>query len=229
MAQRTGDGHLLLHRRAVGRRVVRDSRHALWRCGRSVGERRRVRHPGNQATTSVGDINIDQTAPTITATPDTPANAAGWNNGPVTVHFTCDDATSGVAFDACPERRDRYRADGLSTVAGSVTDRAGNTATTSVVVRIDTTTPTIVGHVTPAPNGAGWNNTDVTVSFDCTDTGSGIATAGCTAPVNVPEGREPVGHRHRDRSRREPRDDRREPDQRGRDPAAALRRTHNAG
>ena len=142
---------------------------------------------GNQSSTTVDHVSIDQTAPTITATLDTPPNAAGWNNAPVTVHFTCDDATSGVTFDGCPSDVP-VTTDGVTTVAGTVSDRAGNTASTSVTVRIDTTTPTIVGHQTPGPNGAGWNNTDVTVSFDCTDVGSGIATAGCTAPVDLIEG-----------------------------------------
>ncbi len=142
---------------------------------------------GNTSSTTVNNINIDQTPPTITASVDTPPNAAGWNNGPVTVHFTCSDATSGVAFDGCPSDVP-VTADGVTTVAGSVSDLAGNNATTSITIRIDTKVPTITAHVTPVANGAGWNNTDVTVSFDCTDEGSGIATAGCTAPVTVKEG-----------------------------------------
>ena len=42
----------------------------------------------------------------------------------------------------------------------------------------DTTPPTITGSRTPAANANGWNNTDVTVSFSCTDNpgGSGVAT-----------------------------------------------------
>jgi hypothetical protein len=103
----------------------------------------------------------------------------GWNKSAVTVHFTCADATSGIAPGVCPADQ-IVSTDGIATVSGSVVDRAGNPAATAVVVKLDTTVPGITGSQTPAPNGAGWNNTDVTVSFNCTDTGSGIATAGCT-------------------------------------------------
>ena len=40
---------------------------------------------------------------------------------------------------------------------------------------IDSTPPTIIGHRNPAANAYGWNNTDVMVSFTCTDGGSGLA------------------------------------------------------
>ena len=39
----------------------------------------------------------------------------------------------------------------------------------------DGTPPTITATLTPPPNAADWNNTDVTVTFECTDSGSGIA------------------------------------------------------
>ena len=142
---------------------------------------------GNGATAHVTGINIDLSPPTITASVSPAANLAGWNNSAVTVHFTCSDATSGIAPGACPADQ-TVSTDGTATVAGSVADRAGNTATTSVVVKLDTSRPVITGAHTPAPNGAGWNNTDVTVSFTCTDTGSGIATAGCTGPITATEG-----------------------------------------
>lgn len=40
----------------------------------------------------------------------------------------------------------------------------------------DGTPPTISANVEPPPNVAGWNNTDVTVTYECADSGSGIAT-----------------------------------------------------
>ena len=58
------------------------------------------------------------------------------------------------------------------------------TATDTVQVTVqDTTDPTIVGSRTPAANANGWNNTDVTVSFECDDTGSGIAS--CSDPTTL--------------------------------------------
>jgi len=50
-----------------------------------------------------------------------------------------------------------------------------NTSTDPVVepatVEVDTTKPVITGSRAPLPNSFGWNNTDVTVSFSCADTG----------------------------------------------------------
>jgi hypothetical protein len=49
--------------------------------------------------------------------------------------------------------------------------------TASVDCTADTTKPTITASATPAANANGWNNTGVTVSFTCTDAGSGVDTA----------------------------------------------------
>ena len=56
----------------------------------------------NSATATYNGINVDQTAPTISASVAPTPNANGWNDGSVTVHFTCSDATSGLASGACP-------------------------------------------------------------------------------------------------------------------------------
>src|SRR5271167_1464991 len=45
------------------------------------------------------------------------------------------------------------------------------------------TPPIISGSVSPQPNAAGWNNSNVTVSFTCSDEASGIAS--CPSPVRV--------------------------------------------
>jgi hypothetical protein len=47
----------------------------------------------------------------------------------------------------------------------------------------DTTPPIIAASATPGPNANGWNNGNVTVTFACSDAGSGIAT--CPDPVPV--------------------------------------------
>ena len=142
---------------------------------------------GNSSSATVAGINIDQVPPVITATLAPVPNLAGWNNSAVVVHFTCSDDTSGITPGGCPADQ-TVSTDGLTTVSGSVSDLAGNSAATSVVVKVDTVAPGIVGSQTPAANAAGWNNTNVAVSFNCTDLGSGIATAGCTAPVSLGEG-----------------------------------------
>ena len=60
-------------------------------------------------------------------------------------------------------------------VSGTGTDIAKNTATLDVTLNIDKTPPTLTSASDPAPNINGWNNTDVTVSFECLDATSGIA------------------------------------------------------
>ncbi len=52
-----------------------------------------------------------------------------------------------------------------------------------VATNVDVTPPVITTAITPAPNANGWNRTNVTVSFTCADTGSGVAS--CPAPVTV--------------------------------------------
>jgi hypothetical protein len=54
---------------------------------------------------------------------------------------------------------------------------------TAEITGIDETPPEIVAAASPAPNAAGWNNSDVTVSFTCYDKTSGIDF--CSAPAHV--------------------------------------------
>jgi len=128
---------------------------------------------GNITTTTVSGINIDKTAPTITAT-RTLANANGWNNTDVKIHYTCTDTLSGAS---CP-MDDILSNDGANqSVTKSSTDRAGNTASITVSdINIDKTAPTITAERTPTANVNGWNNSNVTVMYACTDGLSGVAS-----------------------------------------------------
>jgi hypothetical protein len=135
--------------------------------------------------TEVGDSNpevltVEGTAAALAITASlTPApNARGWNNTSVTVAFQCSGGTAPLA---CPASQTVTGETAGQVVSGTVTDASGATANTSVTVKIDLTRPQITAAASPAPNGAGWNNTAVKVAFTCSDSLSGIAV--CPAPV----------------------------------------------
>jgi probable HAF family extracellular repeat protein len=129
-------------------------------------------------------IKIDRAAPTLTFNPASPAaNDAGWNHTPVSFGFAATDVGSGVAGTsaASPLVID---AEGIG-LRGSVTvtDAAGNTANFATPpVNIDRTPPRISALRSPAPNGNGWNNSPVTIWFQCADDLSGLAPPGSPAP-----------------------------------------------
>ncbi len=126
-------------------------------------------------------IGIDIQPPVISGTISPPPNAAGWNNSDVTVSFTCSDRTSGVA--SCPAPVVLTSEGAHQVVSGTVTDKSGNKATTSVTVNLDKTPPVISSSINPPPDAAGWNSSPVTVSFGCSDQLSGIAH--CSPPVSL--------------------------------------------
>lgn len=127
-------------------------------------------------------VNIDMTPPTISASVSPKPNANGWNDSlPVTVSFTCSDALSGVAN--CPATQTITSVEVGAVIVGAATDNAGNSASTSVTVNIETSLPAIHAGITPAPNASGWNNSAATVSFVCTPGAAPIVT--CPAPQTI--------------------------------------------
>jgi hypothetical protein len=130
---------------------------------------------GLTATTSAA-VSLDKTLPSITASVSPAPNANGWNTTPVTVNFTCTDNLSGIA--TCPTSQQVTSPGANQVVTGSATDRAGNTASTSATVNISTTLPTITATVSTPPNANGWNNTSVTVSFQCSGSANPLQCSG---------------------------------------------------
>jgi large repetitive protein len=141
---------------------------------------------GNPETAKTITVQIDKSDPTITHALSPKANGKGWNNADVTVTFTCDDQATLSGIASCTAPQTVTDEGDHQAVTGTARDKAGNIATDPATVSLDKTKPTIDGSRSPAANGFGWNNTDVTVHFDGTDILSGIASV--TADKTFGEG-----------------------------------------
>ena len=143
---------------------------------------------GNVVQATLGGINIDKTPPHIgfrfanlppTATAaDNEAEKAKWHNKPVTLIVDAQDSLSGV--DSVNRAQFTFTAEGISLGAtATAVDKAGNSTTvTSDPIKIDLTPPTIsfVSRF-PVANVNGWNNSDITATWNCTDALSGVVSA----------------------------------------------------
>jgi len=132
----------------------------------------------NVEATQTAWVNIDETAPTVTAK-TTPSRSSGWYNTDVTVALTPTDALSGVA-------KTQYRVQGttawtdavgdaftLTTAANQgiftydyqAVDKAGNVSSAaSIVVNIDPVSPTTYGK-----DASGKVNKSITLKYKITD------------------------------------------------------------
>ena len=107
-----------------------------------------VDNAGNEEATKTQQIYIDKTPPLISGSINPAPNAAGWNNADVTVSFSASDGLSGIASITPPQTISSEGAG--QTISGEAVDKAGNAATTHVVVNIDKSAPVIT--ITATPN-----------------------------------------------------------------------------
>jgi hypothetical protein len=135
-----------------------------------------VDNAGNTEAANSVQVKIDKTAPTISHSFGSPAgyNDGDWTNSNVSVTFSCGDTGSGVA--SCGPNATVSTEGAGQSVVGTAKDNAGNSASNTALVNIDKTAPTIHGSVNQTPNGAGWFNSNVDVSFLCNDALSGVAS-----------------------------------------------------
>ena len=126
-------------------------------------------------------------APVVTANVSGSLGSNGWYTGDVTVSWTLSGggatSTSGCGTTV-------VTTDTAGTTFTCTATNAAGSDTKSVTIKRDATAPSIGGSQAPPPNGNGWNNTNVTVSFSCADNpgGSGIDTdtvAGATLTGNA--------------------------------------------
>lgn len=126
----------------------------------------------------------DTTAPVITPSVVGTLGNNGWYTSDVTVSWSVVDNESTVtSTTGCGSTLINTDTAG-TTLACSATS-AGGTSSQSVTIKRDATAPTISGSASPAANGAGWNNTNVDVTFTCDDNLSGIASCGPDATLTA--------------------------------------------
>src|SRR5262249_18805523 len=123
-------------------------------------------------------VQVDKTAPTVSAAATTQPNSANWYNANVAIRFTCLDTLSGVPSGACPaDQVLSTEGNAVSSTAQTVMDRAGNVSQTSnvVAVRIDRTPPVVA--VAGVTNGTAYGLGNAPApTCTTTDALSGVAT-----------------------------------------------------
>jgi hypothetical protein len=153
----------------------------------------------SNSTASIVLNNTDITPPVTSATANPGPDVYGWNNTSVAVTLTSVDpppnATGVKEIHYTIAGSQPVVVPGASVVVNFTTqgifsltyfavDNANNIeAAHNLTVQIDLTPPTISSSQSPPANAAGWNNSNVTVSFTCNDDFSGVAS--CTAPITV--------------------------------------------
>lgn len=153
----------------------------------------------NRSTTQTHKVTVgqqDTTPPETSISLSGIMGSNGWFISNVTVSLSATDEASGsgVAFTEYSINGGtswsnysgpfEISSEGMTTIYYRSQDNAGNLEVAkSMGLKIDKTPPTIIGSRNPAPNANGWNNTDVTVSFSCSDGQSGVDS--CSSPTTL--------------------------------------------
>lgn len=140
---------------------------------------------GNSSTAGPLEFKIDKTNPVLTeGSPTGTPGYNGWYWSPVSVPWTALDAVSGLASagDASFDLTTTTEGPGVSTGSRTVYDAAGNSSEAEArTFHVDLADPDITATPDRAPNANGWYTAPVEITFDATDSGSGVVSV--TDPV----------------------------------------------
>lgn len=130
---------------------------------------------GNSSGEKSSTVNVDGTAPTITATPSQKALENGWYKGNTTVKFNAADSQSGLSWFKLGSNNisNDYVANtvqGTNTFNLSALDIAGNSSTSQIIMKVDNEAPSasIEGGVSY------FTNKDVILTIKGNDSASGL-------------------------------------------------------
>ena len=136
---------------------------------------------GNSVT-----VRKDSSPPQVNGTVSRDPDVEGWYTKPVSVGFSGSDGASGVA--ACSGGGTYGGPDGGAiTLSGTCSDNAGNSASSSLTIKYDSTAPTVTATPSRAPDVNGWYNHPVEVVFAGADGGSGLKECSPKATYGGPD------------------------------------------
>ena len=143
---------------------------------------------GNVTTTTL-TIHVDTTPPSVsTSTAGTKGNA-GWYISDATTTITASDSTSDIDRIEYKQNSAAWQSgtsvlstDGVNAISVRVYDQAGNLATDSLEVKVDTVDPVITPHV-PTPTGL--EDWFVSVPVEISATGSDVTSGLLSALVST--------------------------------------------
>lgn len=130
----------------------------------------------------------DSTPPAIVSHVSGTLGNNGWYRSAVAISWDVSDPESGIASSSSCGTTSLMADTSSVTLTCSATNGVGLSSSASVTVKIDKTPPSITASRVPAPNLAGWNNTDVTVSFACADGMSGVSNVSPVSALLSAEG-----------------------------------------
>jgi hypothetical protein len=148
-----------------------------------------VNSAGESAPSNTASAQVAIGAPTnLTApTPTNKAPALTWNSVTNAAYYNIYRNGADIGSSTTTSFIDNNAAQGSNTYSVIAVSLNGIESSPSATITVvyDTTSPTITYTVSPVANSAGWNNTAVTVIFTCSDNGTGVGIASCTAPVTL--------------------------------------------
>ena len=133
---------------------------------------------GGSASSDDASPSDDSTAPTINVSVEGTQGETGWYISDVLVSWSVQDAESAVAsVEGCDSVAVNEDTDGLTLTCEATS--SGGIASESVTIKRDATPPVVSGSTDREPNGAGWFDDAVTVSWTAEDA--------LTGPLRVPD------------------------------------------
>jgi hypothetical protein len=131
---------------------------------------------GNVSAPASYALKYDATAPSVSASASRGPDSNGWYNHPVSVAFSGTDATSGI--DSCTSAGYNGPDTPSTSVTGTCTDKAGNSASGSFSLQYDASGPSVTVTAGRPPDANGWYNHPLSLNVSGNDGVSGIGS--CT-------------------------------------------------
>ena len=145
---------------------------------------------GNESIKTL-TINVDTTPPALSTSTSGTLGNSGWYVSDATTIITATDSTSDIDYIEYKQNSADWKKgtsvlsnDGINTITTRVYDLAGNSATQSLEVKVDTVAPTVMP-VVPTPTGL--DNWFVSVPVEISAVGSDVTSGLLSALVSTDE------------------------------------------